>query len=113
MHWLSLIAPQQPKNEIVKMIDPRTTVMTGMVAGLFSGKTSRMSSILKRGIAPTTIRATPATCKNVFLISKYFHKTNIAAMYKNSFLRYLIIRLELIKFVDMNQAGKFIGRGCG
>jgi hypothetical protein len=61
MHWLSLIAPQQPKNEIVKMIDPSTIVIIGMVAGLLSGKTSLMSSILKRGMDPTTIKANPAT----------------------------------------------------
>jgi hypothetical protein len=62
MHWFSRIAPQQPKKLITKMILPRTTMMMGTVAGLFSGNASLMSSSLNSGMAPTTMSAIPATC---------------------------------------------------
>lgn len=60
MHWLSRIAPQHPKNEMVKMIEPSTRTQIGKIAGLFSGKADLMSSSLKSGMAPTTIKAIPA-----------------------------------------------------
>jgi hypothetical protein len=61
IHWLSLIAPQHPKNEIVKITEPRHTTKIGTIAGLFSGKASLISPSLNNGIAPTTISDKPAT----------------------------------------------------
>lgn len=57
------MAPQHPKKLITKITDPRTTILMGIAAGEFSGKTSRMLSSLNNGIAPTTISAIPATCE--------------------------------------------------
>ena len=61
MHCDSLIAPQQPKNEIVNTIVPSTMTIIGTTSGLLFGKTSFMSSSLNNGIAPLTINAIPAT----------------------------------------------------
>lgn len=61
MHCDSLIAPQQPKNEIVNTIDPSTITKIGTIAGFSSGNTSRMPSIFINGIEPLTIKAIPAT----------------------------------------------------
>ena len=54
------MAPQQPKNEMIKIMDPRTITAMGMMVGSCSGYKSLMSSILNNGIAPTTINAIPA-----------------------------------------------------
>lgn len=47
----------------MKIIEPRTIIAIGTIAGLLSGKTASISPSLKSGMAPTVIKAMPATYK--------------------------------------------------
>lgn len=40
-------------------------IVIGTIAGLLSGKTDSISPSLKSGMAPATIKAIPATCKQI------------------------------------------------
>jgi hypothetical protein len=57
------MAPQHPKKEMMNIIEPRTMIAIGTIAGLFSGKTASISPSLKSGMAPAVINAMPATYK--------------------------------------------------
>lgn len=63
MQELSLIAPQHPKKDMKKMIEPNTMMAIGIIVGLFSGKTASISPSLNSGMAPAVIKAIPAICK--------------------------------------------------
>lgn len=52
MHCDSLMAPQHPKNDIIRTIPPNTIIVIG-TAGILYSTTSLRSSILTIAIIPT------------------------------------------------------------